>query len=228
MKHEVGEIKEINGLHFKIEVNTDYDMQAPWDEEDGHGEVSGWASRSKRPGERILNTKGNKKIFYDFQGAILIALKDCWGISDAQHFALVQELGREPTKREVAVVAATSDFEYLRRWCNGRWRWEHVYVQLREDDSFSDYLGGLCSDDVEYIDSVISEMIEELTKQYREAEAARIAAEKAAKQIKVDAAKTVWEALHRGDFILGPTKEEIAAYNMLVEAAGLTLGELRS
>jgi hypothetical protein len=52
---------------------------APWEEEDGHGDVSEWTTRDKLPGELVLDEDGRHKRFYDFAGACKIARRDGWG-----------------------------------------------------------------------------------------------------------------------------------------------------
>ncbi len=46
---------EHEGFTLRATVHRDDDMREPWREHDGHGIVSEWTSRDKRPGERILN-----------------------------------------------------------------------------------------------------------------------------------------------------------------------------
>lgn len=64
---------------FTITLEHDDSHGAPWDEEDGHGDVSDWTSRDKLPGELVLSTDRRSKRFYDFAGACKLAIKDGWG-----------------------------------------------------------------------------------------------------------------------------------------------------
>lgn len=68
-----------NGRDFVAKVYVDDHHGAPWEEEDGHGPVTGWERRDKRPGELILAEDGRAKLFYDFAEACRIARRDGWG-----------------------------------------------------------------------------------------------------------------------------------------------------
>jgi len=126
-------------LTFAVRFEYDHDQGAPWENSDGHGPVSGWESRDKRPGEMILNTDRGSKRFYDFAEACLIARRDGWDAAPYND-------GTE-TKRQQAAKAALSDFEYLRAWCNDEWRYVGAIVTLLDDDgnetTVSDSLWGL-------------------------------------------------------------------------------------
>lgn len=74
-----GDIFEHNGNRFKVTFPPDWDRWAPWDEEDGHGPVSDWTTRAKRPGELILARDGCRYQYYDFAEACRIARRDGWG-----------------------------------------------------------------------------------------------------------------------------------------------------
>lgn len=43
------------GRRYRAEVHHDSDMGAPWEEHYGHGPVSDWTIRDKRPGELVLS-----------------------------------------------------------------------------------------------------------------------------------------------------------------------------
>ncbi|MFU7226440.1 hypothetical protein ACM744_06785 [Pseudomonas aeruginosa] len=43
-------------LVFAVEFEDDYDAGTPWEMADGHGPVTGWERRNKRPGELVLNS----------------------------------------------------------------------------------------------------------------------------------------------------------------------------
>lgn len=111
---------------FKIEFVDDSDAGTPWENSDGHGPVSEWTRRSKRPGERVLNSdsRGDKR-FYDYQSAIALANSDGWGHGD--------DIPGE-TKKQKAARAVDADFEYLRAWCNDEWTYVGVIVTLLDDD----------------------------------------------------------------------------------------------
>lgn len=112
-------------LVFRVEFESDNDSGAPWDNEDGHGPVSDWELRSKRPGELVLNTDRTSKRFYDFKAACALALAEGW---DARPY----NEGNE-TKRQQAAKAAMADFEHLRKWCANEWQYVGVIVTLLDD-----------------------------------------------------------------------------------------------
>lgn len=70
---------EHNGVAYVATIESDDTHGAPWEEEDGHGDVSEWTRRDKLPGELVLSEDGRSKRFYDFAGACKIARRDGWG-----------------------------------------------------------------------------------------------------------------------------------------------------
>lgn len=72
---------EHDGFQLVATIHDDNDHGAPWEEECGHGPVTGWLSRDKAPCELILNSDQGSKRFYDYQEACQIALRDQWGVS---------------------------------------------------------------------------------------------------------------------------------------------------
>lgn len=70
---------EHNGVAYVATIEHDDIHGAPWEEEDGHGDVSEWTTRDKLPGEMVLSEDGRSKRFYDFAGACRIARRDGWG-----------------------------------------------------------------------------------------------------------------------------------------------------
>lgn len=124
------------------------DMGAPWDNSDCHGPVSKWERRSKRPGERILNSDRRAYRFYDFQQAVKDAVK-VWGCKPGPD----------------AVEAVERDFEYLRRWCADQWFYCGIRVTLLDDKGektdIDASMWGIESDADGYHASVIQDLIGE-------------------------------------------------------------------
>jgi hypothetical protein len=124
------------------------DMGAPWDNSDCHGPVSKWERRSKRPGERILNSDRDSHRFYDFQQAVKDAVK-VWGCKPGPD----------------AVEAVERDFEYLRRWCADQWFYCGIRVTLLDDKGektdIDASMWGIESDADGYHASVIQDLIGE-------------------------------------------------------------------
>lgn len=100
-----------NGYRAEIEIERDDDMGEPWEEHDGHGPVSEWERREKRPYERILCSDRGAHRFYDMQEALKIAKRDGW---DAPPY-------RTGTKGEQAARAGIDRNEMRRvAICNGK------------------------------------------------------------------------------------------------------------
>lgn len=157
---------ECDGEQFRADLVSDYDADAPWDREDGHGPVSDWTRRDKVPGERELcENRGNKR-YYDFQGAIAIAKRDGWGLNDADAAALQKRLGRAATVGDIRAEAVERDFKRLRDWCDNRWAYCGVVVRRLDCDGEPmeerESLWGIESDCREYIEEVARELAAQL------------------------------------------------------------------
>ena len=154
---------EVSGLTFKVEYDRDDSMLAPWREEDGHGPVSDWERRDKKPGELVLYGDGRSKRFYDFAAACRIARRDGW---DAEP----HNTGNE-TPRQQAAKAARADFERMRAWCNGDWGYVGVIVKLLDDEGEetgeADSILGIESDAYEYLEETARELAEGLAENIR-------------------------------------------------------------
>jgi len=166
---------EQNGRVYRVNLEHDSDMGAPWDEHDGHGPVSDWATRDKHPGELVLHSDRSSKRFYDFAGAMKIARADGWGVSAENIAAMTAKLGRAPARGEICHAAVMSDFEYLQSWCNDEWNWCGVIVtDITDDESadvdYSHAVWGVQSDDDETITMYVQEFIGEFEREQAEAE----------------------------------------------------------
>ncbi len=67
------------GYSATIELQHDSGHGAPWEECDGHGIVSDFETRKKRPGELVLHELRSTTRFYDFAASVKIARRDGWG-----------------------------------------------------------------------------------------------------------------------------------------------------
>lgn len=125
------------GYSVRVHIEYDQHMGAPWDEHDGHGPVTEWTSRNKRPGELVLCTDRSQKRYYDYSAAVELARRDGW---DAPPYT--------GTKGERAARAALADYERLRQWCNDDWQWIVVGVEVSRAGAVleTDYCGGIESD----------------------------------------------------------------------------------
>lgn len=169
----MSETFEHKGFTFGLEIERDCDMSPPWEECDGHGEVSGWTSRDKTPGERVLNQDRGSKRYYDVQQTIKMAKKEGWGLCAEGMLALETKLGRKPTKGEVAAASVEADFQYLRAWCEDKWHYAVLHVTLEVDgQTYDSYLGGVeywpCGTPEQegYYMEQATEMAEELIHEY--------------------------------------------------------------
>ena len=143
------------GFDLSFDILPDDTMGAPWQEHDGHGDVSEWTTRAKRPGELVLRSDCGKRRFYDFAGSVATALAEGW---DAKPYNTGQE-----TKRQQAAKAARADFERLRAWCNDEWHWCGVQVSVSRKGTHlgSASLWGIESDAGEYLTKVAEELVPE-------------------------------------------------------------------
>ena len=153
------ETRESGTMSFRIEWVYDHDCDPPWDREDGHGPVSDWEHRSKRPGEMILNSDRGSHLFYNFAEAVKLARKDGWNTAPYKW----------PTNGARAHAAALADFEYLRRWCSDQWHYCGIVVTLLDADGDPDSvdasLWGIESEGDDYHEEVIRELIAECLSQ---------------------------------------------------------------
>lgn len=143
------------GMTFLFQIERDDDTGAPWENEDGHGPVSEWTMRDKRPGEMVLHGDGWSKRFYDFREAVAIAKRDGW---DAPPYDVEGE-----TKGQRAHKAAMADFRRLQQWCNDQWYWCGVIVTCDDlPGKPSASLWGIESDAREYFAEVATELAEQI------------------------------------------------------------------
>jgi hypothetical protein len=144
---------EHNGNTFRFRTEYDDTHGAPWVEEDGHGPVSEWTTRAKRPGERVLCRDGRSYRYYDFQQAVALAKRDGW---DAEPY-------RTGSRGETATRAAEADFRRLNAWCEDRWNYVGVIVNLVDDfgddmEGTEHSLWGIESDAFDYHEVVAREL----------------------------------------------------------------------
>lgn len=143
------------GFDISFEIIPDDATGAPWEENDGHGDVSEWTTRAKRPGELVLCSDRGKRRFYDFAGLVAKALAEGWD-------AIPYNDGQE-TKGQQAAKAARADFERLRAWCNDEWHWCGVKVSVSRKGTHlgSASLWGLESDAGDYLTETANDLAEE-------------------------------------------------------------------
>jgi hypothetical protein len=164
---------EAMGFTFRARIEADCGMGEPWKEHDGHGVVSDWTTRDKRPGEIVLASERRSRRYYNVQETMKLARRDGWGLGDDDKASLLERLRRtrvaQPgaggryilqelpgpwkplTRAEITVEAVRRDFEQLRRWCDDQWHWVGLVVELLDADGdavdgVSDSLWGMESD----------------------------------------------------------------------------------
>lgn len=160
------------GRSFIANLHYDEDATPPWKRSDGHGEVTDWVTRDKKPGEWLLHSDRGSKRFYDHAGAIATAKRDGWGLTEEDDVALAKRLGYLAgpvalTKGEIAAEAVRSDFEFLRTWCTDQWFYCGVCVQEVDrdgkpiGDEYEHALWGIESNNDEYLREVAIELANE-------------------------------------------------------------------
>ena len=146
---------ERDGRRFAWWLEHDSGYGTPWDNDDGHGPVSEWTRRDKRPGEMVLACDRHSRRFYDFAEAVRIAKADGWDAPPYGHGSAGQRAHR----------AAMADFRRLRDWCNDRWNYVGVCVQEVEDESAVgpvESLWGIESDADDYLRETAEELVAKL------------------------------------------------------------------
>ena len=123
-----------DGWYVEFKSEYDQDAEAPWEGECGHGPVSGWTTRSKSAGERLLCSDCGLRRYYDFAEAVKIAKRDGWGLNDAELAKLKAKLGHAPTKGQIIEAAVEADFKHLKDWCDDKWHYIGVIVTLFDPD----------------------------------------------------------------------------------------------
>lgn len=114
---------ELDGFTLTATIHRDTDAGPPWENEDGHGPVSDWTRRDKKPGELVLSSDGaaGMKRFYDFAAACRIARAEQWGAAGDDGM----------TPRQKAAYAARADFQNLKGWANDDWSYVGVAVSVK-------------------------------------------------------------------------------------------------
>jgi hypothetical protein len=118
------------GLMFRARIEPDHTGATPW-EDDGHGPVSDWTTRDKRPGEMVLIRDGRHARYYDFAAAVAIAKRDGWNAAP---------YWQAETRGQRAAKAARADFDRIRAWCNDEWQYVGVVVE-RIGGTLGDFCG---------------------------------------------------------------------------------------
>lgn len=154
----------VDGFTVSARIEADDYNNAPWENDCGHGPVTGWERREKRAGERVLCSDGFSKRFYDFAGAVRIARRDGWGCAG----------GRLPgeTARAYAARAAEADFQRLRAWCNDEWRYVGVVLSVSRNgvllERLAASLWGIESDAEDHLAKIAEELLPEAIERGRE------------------------------------------------------------
>lgn len=144
-----------HGWYATVRTERDEYTREPWKDFDGHGVVSEWTSRDKRPGERVLTEDHESKRFYDVEASMAVARKDGWGCGNHD---------RHPTKGERAACGVEQDFQRMRAWCRDEWEWIGVIVTLydAEGEEVADSSCWGIESDSDYWADVAADLIMEL------------------------------------------------------------------
>lgn len=147
-----GDTFEREGHTFRVNHPYDDSGDTPWERADGHGPVSEWTSRDKRPGERLLCSDRGSRRYYDWQEACKLARRDGW---DAEPIGA-------PNRIERAVQA---DFDFLHAWCNDEWQYVGVVVEMLGADGAvvaEQSLWGIESNAYDYLRDTAHELADEI------------------------------------------------------------------
>lgn len=125
---------DYKGYTIRVKVYHDPDMGPPWEEHDGHGIVSDWETRDKRPGERVLCSDRNSHRFYDFAATMKKAKEEGWGCGVHPGGETCKCGKRHKTHGECLACAVEQDFEHLRGWCNDDWHWVGYESEILDAD----------------------------------------------------------------------------------------------
>jgi hypothetical protein len=116
----------VDGMTCTASVYLDDVNEAPWERDCGHGSVSDWTTRDKRPGELVLCEDRRSRRYYDFQEAVKTARHDGWGIKDGRK--------EGESLKAYAARAAMQDFKVLKAWCDDEWHYYGVAVTVERAD----------------------------------------------------------------------------------------------
>lgn len=110
VRYELG-----NGLYAIVEMEYDQHYDTPWEDSDAHGVVSDWEHRGEANGRWLLSQDGNSYRYYDWRETLEIAKRDGWGLGDPMD-------------------AVRKNYDYLHAWCNDRWSYVGLIVELYDAD----------------------------------------------------------------------------------------------
>lgn len=167
-----GDVFTHDGHTYKLEIERDECYLEPWKISDGHGVVTDWVRRSKRPGEYILAEDRGLYRYYDYAASLSIARKDGWGLSPEQFAEISRHVGRSATPAEVTAAAVQADYERLRDWCRDEWYYVAVTVTRLKPDSDAPggyfetrhraSIGGVESDAGDYLNDIAFQLAAEV------------------------------------------------------------------
>lgn len=150
-----GDTFEHRGYTFRVRYPRDEDMGEPWKEHDGHGIVSEWTRREKRPGERILIEDRGSRRYYAVAASTRIARRDGWGCGEPSHTHL--------TRGDEIVCAVEQDYQHLRAWCQDEWHWIGVVVTLQDyEPEERESVWGIESSEEQYLTETAYELADEI------------------------------------------------------------------
>jgi hypothetical protein len=159
-----GEIIEQGGHRFRVNIERDDDNEPPWENSDGHGVVSEWTTRDKRPGERVLCSDRHSKRYYDVHETMKIAKRDGWGLNEDAKAELLKRLCGP---KKVWQPTGESVTDGLRKR-EGKW----VVAPVRRDDvpltageitaeavrRDFEFLRGWCNDSWYYVGVIVTHL----------------------------------------------------------------------
>lgn len=149
---------EKDGFIATARIADNRDMDPPWENSDGHGPVTGWLSRAKNSGERVLSSDHGRHRYYNFAEAVKLAKRNGWGYKDAKG-----------TPSQIAAEAAERDFKVLKAWCDDEWTYCGIVISVsRNGVTLDDHAASLWGIELnfpgsanEYLTEVANELLPE-------------------------------------------------------------------
>ena len=190
------ETREIDGRKYRIDWHYDDTSGRPEDESDGHGVCADLnfdpadfgEDHDPEDGEldmeEVVRHKMMRVLSRAYRRGGVYRVYDVWETmkhAKAEGWRSLKWEAEHPnaTEEEKLMAAVDADFNYLQGWYNDDWHWCGITVMLLDDegDPTGDEasLWGLCSDDDEYHEEVIKDLVSEIRRQVkREAEKGQI------------------------------------------------------
>jgi hypothetical protein len=145
-----------NGLTAKAVLDYDNGIFGinPWDEHDGNAVIYRVGSgHTKAPNEIYLHKDRHGGIICDVVASIAKAKKEAWGLPNREGM----------TRKQIVAEAVNHNIEHWRGWLHDKWAYLTIGVEisLEDEELSSAYIGGVESNETDYIHELLNEKLEE-------------------------------------------------------------------